>query len=109
MQRRTVLYDVCGCRGEHCFCETVVDAEENSADYETVAMCLPPGVMKREAVVTVHDNVFILFLFLARYRTRLFFLAFLRSSVPAAPFKPPGSLRNKAQAIRAIFLSDNCC
>ena len=31
MQRRTVLYDVCGCRGEQCCFETVVNAEENSS------------------------------------------------------------------------------
>ena len=67
--------------------------------YVRVAICLPPGVMKREAVVRVHDNV----LFLARYRPRLFFLAFSPSSVPAAPFKSQAHCETKPRQLEQSF------
>ena len=52
-----------------------------------MAICLPPGVIKREAAVGVRDNKFLFVLVLARYRKPFRSFSSSGSSVPAAPFK----------------------
>ena len=74
-----------------------------------VVMCLPPGVMKREATVGLLELVF-LFWWLTQTSTDTLCLTqpAPHPPVPEALFKSQAHCETKAQVISAILLSDNC-